>query len=147
MEILVSKNISMEILKILAPYFWGILTIAFLEYLWLMHIMNAYITKSFGDLIVTENGKLTANIVPGFLAWGVIVALWYIFVIRSGYASSYLTALLYGGLIWALSYAMYDLTNLSFIKNYPVAFSYIDIFWWAFLGSAVCLVMYIITIF
>ena len=135
----------MEIFKIIAPYIGWMLTIAALEYIWLMHIMNAYITRAFGNLVITENGKLTANIIPGLMAWAVIVLLWYIFVIRSGYASSYSSALLYGAIIWGLTYAMYDLTNLSFIKNYPVAFSYIDSVWGMFLWASVCVMMYFIS--
>lgn len=135
----------MEVLKILTPFFGGILTIAFLEYIWLMQVMNKYITKAFWDLVITENGRLVANVLPGFLAWWVIVGMWYIFVIRSGYATSYSSALWYWALIGAMTYGMYDLTNLTFIKNYPLIFSYIDIAWGAFLWASVCFIMYLIT--
>lgn len=136
----------MDLIKLLFPFLGGILTIVLLEYIWLMHIMNAYIVRSFGDLVITENGKLVANIIPGVLAWIVIVGMWYIFVIRSWYANSYLSTVSYGALIWGCTYAIYDFTNLSFIKNYPLNFSYIDIIWGAFLWACVCLSMYYISI-
>gem|GEM_PF-3555005 len=50
------------------------------------------------------------------MTWAVIVVMIYIFVTRSGYAVSYVSALGYGALLGLLSYAMYDLTNLTFLK-------------------------------
>lgn len=71
-----------------------------------------------------------------------IVLLIYVFVIRSGYAHSYVSALGYGALMGFLSYAMYDLTNLTFLKNYSLAFTMVDIAWGTFLCGLVALVMY-----
>lgn len=136
---------SVEIFKILLPYIGGIITIVVLEYIWLMHIVDQFIIKQFWNLITVKDGWLHAEVVPWVLAWFFIVGMWYIFVIRSGYAVSYSSALLYGTIIWGLTYGIYDLTNLAFIKNYPIIFSYIDIAWGAFLWASVCLSMYYIS--
>jgi uncharacterized membrane protein len=43
-----------------------------------------------------------------------------------------------------LSYAMYDLTNLTFIKGYSTLFTMVDIAWGTFLCGMVAVVMYAI---
>jgi uncharacterized membrane protein len=66
----------------------------------------------------------------------------FVFVLKSGFVTSYQTALLYGAIMGLLMYAMYDLTNLTFLKDYPVSFVIIDIIWGTFLCSMVALSMF-----
>jgi len=66
----------------------------------------------------------------------------FVFVVKSGLVTSYQTALLYGALMGFLMYAMYDLTNLTFLKDYPVNFVVIDIIWGTFLCAIIALAMY-----
>lgn len=46
-------------------------------------------------------------------------------------------AILYGGLFGFFTYATYDLTNLSTLKNWPAKLSVIDIIWGVVLTSSV----------
>lgn len=103
---------------------------------------KSLIIREFGNLVVVEAGSIKINLFAGLTAWAVIVLLVYFFVIRSGYATSYQTALGYGALMGLLSYAMYDLTNLTFIKGYSNLFTMVDIAWGTFLCGMVALVMY-----
>jgi uncharacterized membrane protein len=82
------------------------------------------------------------NLPVGLLAWFVIVMMIFVFVLKSGFVTSYQTALLYGAIMGLLMYAMYDLTNLTFLKDYPVSFVIIDIIWGTFLCSMVALSMF-----
>jgi uncharacterized membrane protein len=49
----------------------------------------------------------------------------------------YRDIILYSALMWFLSYAMYDLTNLTFITNYSLKFTLVDIVWGTFLCTMV----------
>lgn len=104
---------------------------------------KSFIIREFGPLVeVMANGSIKINLVAGLTAWAVIVLLVYVFVLRSGYAVSYQSAIGYGALMGFLSYAMYDLTNLTFVKGYSTLFTMVDIAWGTFLCALVSLVMY-----
>jgi uncharacterized membrane protein len=82
------------------------------------------------------------NVGVGLVAWFVIVMMVYVFVLKSGYAVSYGSIALGGAIMGFLMYAMYDLTNLTFLKDYPVSFVMIDIVWGTFLCSVIAVAMY-----
>ncbi len=133
---------SMEFLKFILPLIAWYVTILLGDFIWLGYVMKQFTIREFGSLVVVENGSIRLNLLAGLIAWGVIVLLIYVFVIRSVYAHSYVSALGYGALMGFLSYAMYDLTNLTFLKNYSLPFTIVDIAWGTFLCALVALVMY-----
>lgn len=121
----------------------GYATIILGDFLWLGYVTKSFIIREFGPLVeVMSNGSIKINLVAGLTAWAVIVLLVYVFVIRSGYATTYVSAFGYGAIMGLLSYAMYDLTNLTFIKGYSFLFTLADIAWGTFLCGMVALVMY-----
>jgi uncharacterized membrane protein len=52
--------------------------------------------------------------------------------------------MLYGGLFGFFTYATYDLTNLSTLKDWPLDLVIVDIIWGTFLGASVAVVTYLI---
>ena len=90
----------------------------------------------------STDGSINMNLPVGLLAWFVIVAMIFVFVLKSGLVTSYQTALGYGAIMGFLMYAMYDLTNLTFLKDYPVSFVMIDIAWGTFLCAMITLAMF-----
>ncbi|MBP9812114.1 DUF2177 family protein [Candidatus Gracilibacteria bacterium] len=130
-------------MQILLSLLAGYITIIVGDFLWLGYVTKSFIIREFGPLVeVMANGSIKINLVAGLTAWAVIVLLVYFFVIRSGLAISYQSAIGYGALMGFLSYAMYDLTNLTFIKGYSTLFTMVDIAWGTFLCALVSLVMY-----
>lgn len=130
----------MQIIQYVLTFVFGFLTILVWDYLWLGYIMKWFTIREFWELIVVENGSIKVNLTAGLLAWASIVLLLLIFVVR--YAKTPTEALLYGALFGWLLYAMYDLTNLTFLKNYSLSFTIVDICWWVFLCSMVSLSMF-----
>ncbi len=130
----------MEIIKYVLTFVFGFLTILVWDYVWLGYVVKSFTIREFWELIVVENGSIKVNLTAGLLAWASIVLLLLIFVVR--YAKTPLEVLLYGALFGWLLYAMYDLTNLTFIKNYSIAFTIADICWGVFLCSVVSLSMF-----
>ncbi|GAB0174836.1 MAG: DUF2177 family protein [Candidatus Altimarinota bacterium] len=122
----------------------GYITIIIGDFVWLGYVTKGFIIREFGNLVVVEAGSIKINLLAGLTAWFVIVLLVYVFVIRSGYATSYMSAVIYGSIMGFLSYAMYDLTNLTFIRGYSFLFTVVDIFWGTFLCGMVACVMYAI---
>lgn len=52
--------------------------------------------------------------------------------------------MLYGGLFGFFTYATYDLTNLSTLKDWPVDLVIVDMIWGTVLGASVAVVTYLI---
>lgn len=133
----------MNLLSIIIPLLAWYVTILVGDFIWLGFITKNFLIREFDQLIELEtNGSIKIHLLAWLSAWAVIVLLIYVFVIRSGYANSPFSALGYGAIMWFLSYAMYDLTNLTFIKWYSFAFTLVDIAWGTFLCALVSLVIY-----
>lgn len=121
----------MEISVLLAMF--GAIII--LDYIWLGIITKKFIISEFGSLINVKNGNIQIKLLVGLVAWFVIALGAYVFAV---YPSSTLgKTLILGATFGFISYAIYDLTNLTFIKNYPVKFVFVDIAWGTFLNASI----------
>lgn len=128
----------MEIIKILWVYFVGFLTLLILDYIWLWIITKDFIIKEFWSLItVEENGSIKINLVAWLIAWLIISAMIVTFVtLKYDNITQIVT---YWALLGFMSYAMYDLTNLTFLNNYSIKFTIVDIAWWTFVWVMVAI--------
>jgi len=89
----------MDILKIIIVYVAGYFTILVGDYFWLGKVMKDFTIREFGNLISVTNGSIDIKLPVGLLAWAVITLLVYVFVIHSGLAKSYSSALMYGAIM------------------------------------------------
>lgn len=122
------------------PLLFGVLfvmyvSIIILDYLWLGIITKKFIINQFGSLISVKEGSIQTNLPVGLLAWLVIAAGVYIFAVAPSITAG--KAALLGAAFGFITYAIYDLTNLTFITNYPVKFVFVDIAWGTFLCAAI----------
>lgn len=111
------------------------IAIIILDYIWLGIITKKFIINQFGSLISVKGGSVQTNIPVGLLTWLVIAAGAYIFAVSPSATAG--KAALLGAVFGFISYAIYDLTNLTFITNYPVKFVFVDIAWGTFLCSVI----------
>ena len=130
----------MEILKIAWVYGVGFITLLILDYIWLWIVTKDFIIREFWNLVAVENGSIKINLAAGLIAWAVISILVVTFVTLQ--FEWYGNILMYGAVIGFLSYGMYDLTNLTFIQNYSLKFTLVDIAWGTFACSMVALSSY-----
>lgn len=131
---------NMDILKIIGVYGVWFITLLVLDYIWLGIITKDFIIREFWNLIAVKKGSIEINLPAGLLAWAVISALVVTFVTLQ--FQGYGQIALYWALIGFLSYAMYDLTNLTFIQNYSLKFTLVDIAWWTFACCMVAVTSY-----
>ncbi|MDD3145023.1 MAG: DUF2177 family protein [Candidatus Gracilibacteria bacterium] len=128
----------METFKLFGVYFVGFLTLLILDYLWLGYVTKDFIVREFGNLVsVDDSGSIKINLTAGLLAWFIISAMIVTFVTLK--YNNILDILFYGALLGFFSYAMYDLTNLTFINNYSLKFTLVDIAWGTFACSLVAM--------
>lgn len=130
------------ILKYFLTFLAWFFTLLVLDYFWLGTVTKDFIIREFWNMVTVENGKITINILAWILAWISISLLVVVFV--STKYTNLKDVLLYSALIWFLSYSMYDLTNLTFLNNYSLKFTIVDIAWGTFACSMVWLTSYLV---
>ncbi|MCP4524087.1 MAG: DUF2177 family protein [Candidatus Gracilibacteria bacterium] len=132
----------MEVIKYFSVFLAGFFTILILDTIWLGSIVKDFTIREFGNLIIVEDGKIRINLGVGLLAWFIISSMIVVFVTLQ--FNSYKEVALYGALLGFMSYAMYDLTNLTFLTNYSVKFTIVDIVWGTFVGMIISTVSFFV---
>jgi uncharacterized membrane protein len=105
-------------------------------------VTKEFIIKEFGTLITVTDGKIDIKLWAGLLAWFSIAVMVVTFVTLR--FTGYPQILLYWALMWFMMYAMYDLTNLTFLTGYSLKFTLVDIAWGTFACSTVALTSYFV---
>lgn len=136
----------MDYIKYIAVFWSAFLTILILDTIWLGSITKDFIIREFGSLIIVEEGKIKIQLGVWLLAWFIISSMIVVFVTLQ--FTSYREVALYGALLGFMSYAMYDLTNLTFITEYSLKFTIVDIAWGTFVWMSIATVsFYVLKLF
>jgi uncharacterized membrane protein len=125
----------MKIIPIVASISAIYLGILLLDFIWLGIITKKFIISEFGSLISVVNGTIQIKITVGLLVWLIISIGCFFFAVLPG--NSVLHSIGIGAALGFLMYAVYDLTNLAFITNYPLTFVFVDIAWGTFLCATI----------
>lgn len=88
----------------------------------------------------------------GPVRWGAAIIFYLLFIVGIIFfavapalgSGSLLTALLVGGFFGFLTYATYDLTNLSTLKDWPLSVTIVDLCWGTVLTGSVASLSYLI---
>lgn len=122
-------------------YFVWFVTLLILDYLWLWYVTKDFIIREFGNLVTIEDSwSIKVNLTAWLIAWFIIASMVVTFVTLK--YDNIWEIVFYWALLGFFSYAMYDLTNLTFINNYSLKFTLVDIAWWTFACSIVAINSY-----
>lgn len=100
-----------------------------IDALWLGIVARKFYQEQLGDLMLPSPHLTVAAVFYVFFAAAIVVL-----AVRPGLeAGSLWTAAGYGVVLGLAAYGTYDLTNLSTLKNWPVALSIVDVIWGAVL--------------
>lgn len=127
----------MDSIKYICIFWVAFVTLLILDTIWLGTITKDFIIREFWNMIAVENGSIKIKLWVWLLAWFIISSMIVIFVTLQ--FTTYKEVALYWALLWGMSYAMYDLTNLTFLTNYSLKFTLVDIAWWTFVWMTVAL--------
>lgn len=101
-----------------------------LDMLWLAFIARSLYFRQLSYLASVENGRIVFNLPVGILAQAIIATGLAVFVSLAIMADDRLvSAVIMGAFAGFVLYCTYDLTNLSFVKGYPVLITMVDIAW------------------
>lgn len=120
-----------------------------LDMLWLAVIAQNLYFRQMSYLASIDNGRIMFNLPVGILAQVIIALGLAVFISLALMVDNRLVAALgTGAFAGFVLYCTYDLTNLSFIKGYPVFISVVDIAWGTVQGFlAGCYVFYLTRFF
>ena len=107
-----------------------------LDYLWLAVIASKWYRQTLGHLAELDgDGKIIFNIPMGLIAQ-VVLSLCISFVVGLALQldQRWIVAMGVGAFTGFCLYAVYDFTNLSFVKNYPLWIALLDVAWGTFQG-------------
>ena len=108
----------------------AILIFIVLDLIWLSVAARSLYFKHMSYLAAIENGRIVFNLPVGLSVQAIIALGLAVFVSLGLLVENTLpTAVIIGAFSGFVLYCTYDLTNLSFVRNYPVAITVIDIAW------------------
>lgn len=119
-----------------------------LDILWLAIIARPVYFKYLGYLANTEDGRIAFNLPAGLLVQA-IIGFGLVFFVSLGLRVQFdfATAVGVGAFAGFVLYCTYDLTNLSFVKGYPIPITVIDIAWGTAQGFFSGIYVYFLTRF
>ncbi|MDA3832699.1 MAG: DUF2177 family protein [Spirochaetales bacterium] len=108
----------------------SILIFIVLDLLWLSVVARTIYFKQMSYLAAVENGRIVFNLPVGLSVQAIIALGLAVFISLALLVDNTLAAsLCVGAFAGFVMYCTYDLTNLSFIRNYPVSITVVDIAW------------------
>ena len=128
-------------MKTIFLFLIGIASYIILDFLWIGLITRNFYKKQFKGFGRIERGKWKLLFIPALFTWILLTIGILIFVKQL--STNFLEALFYGGLMGFIIYGVYDLTNLSTIKEWSLELTAIDILWGTIASSLVSLVLFI----
>ncbi len=116
---------------------WFLTTVAFLgiDLLWLGVVMKNFYQSQLADFLIKKNGELAPIWWAALIVYVAIPTGLILFVLpRVMGSDSPLVALGWGSLFGLILYAVYDFTNYSLVKGWPLKMVMVDVIW----GTVVC---------
>lgn len=131
---------SLKFLKIAIS---SVVIVAFLDYIFLGVIASKFYTEQLGYLAELKKGKIVFHIPMGVIAQtGVALSLCVFILTALQLNNTLATSIACGAIMALLVFTVYDFTNLSFVKNYPLKLALVDIAWGTIQGAAAGVYVY-----
>ena len=113
-----------------------------IDMVWLVLVARKFYSQQIGFLM-----KPDINWTAAIIFYLLFISVLIVFVISPAVEkNSWVHALLYGAFFGLITYATYDLTNLSTLKDWPVLVTIVDLIWGTVLAASVSVVTYLISL-
>lgn len=112
---------------------------------WIGVLMKRVYLDELGDLARVQGGAFRPNLAAGLAAWAVIPLGIVIFAVpRLNPGDAVIEVLGWGALFGAITYGIYDLTNLATLKGYSFKLTLLDTAWGTVLSALVTLIVWLV---
>jgi uncharacterized membrane protein len=113
-----------------------------IDIVWLVLVARKFYKNQLGFLMKPNIGWT-----PAILFYLLFIAALTVFVIGPAVEKhSWVHAMIYGAFFGLVTYATYDLTNLSTLKDWPMLVTIVDLIWGSVLAASISVVTYFIAI-
>lgn len=130
-----AKKKNRSIPAMMKAYFSAGLVFIGLDFVWLGFLMSGAYSEKFGYLAnLSPQGTVQFNLVAGLAAQLAIIGGITAVLLKIN-PTSFKSSCYWGAILGFTIYAAYDLTNLSFVKGWPLDITAIDIAWGTFQGA------------
>lgn len=127
-------------MEYIVRYLVAAIVFVVIDSVWLGVIANKLYKSQIGHLLADKPNLIAAGAFYVLFIVGIVV-----FVLNPAInSSSWKLALGLGALFGLITYATYDLTNLSTLKDFPLKITIIDLVWGTILTASVSLISYLI---
>lgn len=113
----------------------GFCFFAALDMLWIGFVARQHYVDRIGSLLRYADGLYQPIWWAGILVWLLIAVGSYLFVLPLTYDKDLYQAAMYGALFGLVLYGVYDLTNYSLIKVWPLSTTLLDMAWGTFTNA------------
>jgi uncharacterized membrane protein len=121
-------------------FFTSMILFVIFDFIWLGFVVRRFNMEQLAEIGRFKDGQFQLMYVPAILVYFLLAAAVTFFVLPQTSAdTSLVSVFLFGALMGLVLYGVYDLTNLSILKNYPIPFALADIAWGAFVVGSVSL--------
>src|SRR5690554_1731485 len=127
-------------MDLIIQFFVAFAVFLVIDLVWLGFVAKKIYNRYLGYLLA-ENVNWVAAIVFYILF---VMGMMYFVIIPAIDASSWTIALVSGAVYGFITYATYDLTNLSTVKGWPLQITIIDLIWGTSLSTLVSVISYFI---
>ncbi len=119
---------------------YGIAIVVFflVDMLWLGVIAKRFYNDQIGHLLKANVNWIAAIVFYFIFIVGIVTFV----LVPAWNDGTWVQALLMGGLFGFIAYSTYDLTNLSTLKDWPMALTIVDLIWGTILGASTSVITY-----
>lgn len=121
--------------------FVAFLIILVMDFIWLGFIIGDFFKSQIGHISNIVNGNFKINYFAALFVYVLMAISVIVFLLPQ--VNSIQKAIFLGFLFGFVLYGVFDGTNLSFVKDYPVKFVIVDVLWGSFLMSVVTVLTYL----
>jgi uncharacterized membrane protein len=116
-------------LQFIKIYFSSLVIFGLLDFIWLGVIMKSFNNSQLASIAYMDGGQVDPHKTPALLVYLLMALAMTVFVGVKLRESSFLGSVSLGAILGLTAYGIYDLTNLSIIKDYPLPFALVDMTW------------------
>jgi uncharacterized membrane protein len=126
-------------------FFTAIIGFLVIDYVWLNIIAKKFYMTHMSEVGRFENGQFQPILWAAAVVY-LILTLGVIYFILPGVAESqtYVNIFIRGALLGLIIYGVYDMTNLSTLKSWPIPLALADMVWGAVLTGAVSVITFFV---
>lgn len=131
-------------LTFISSFFLSTFLVVIFDYIWLGLVMKKFYIEALAPFGRVINGSLSMNILPAFLVYLLLGLGLTFFVVEPTSSFSLLKTVLTGAIFGLVVYGVYDLTNMTTLRDWSYSIVIADMIWGVVLSALVALITRIV---